>query len=52
MSGSASFLPAGRGFPDRLPSPMIGCNHDLFLAQKIEVGVTAGTSIDDCREVV
>src|SRR5262249_32790110 len=26
-------------------------NHDLFLAQKIQVGVTAGTHIDDCRKV-
>ena len=24
---------------------------DLFLAQKIQVGVTAGTHIDDCRKV-
>jgi hypothetical protein len=27
-------------------------NHDLFLAQKIEVGVTAGASIDDGGKVV
>ena len=28
-----------------------GANENLFLAQKVEVGVTAGTLIDDCRKV-
>ena len=32
--------------------PSIGCNHDLFLAKEIKVGVTAaGTRIDDGGEV-
>ena len=32
--------------------PIFHIVEDLFLAQEIQVGVTAGTRIDDCRKVV
>ena len=47
MSGSASLS----GCPDSQPSAEHWLQDDLFLAQKIQVGVTAGPRIDDGREV-
>ena len=48
--GVGVFLSEGVLTGSRQPS--IGCNHDLLLAQKIQIAVTAdGTRIDDGGEV-
>ena len=39
------------GSGDEKPSGILFHNHDLFLAQQIEVGMAAGTRIDDGGKV-
>jgi hypothetical protein len=49
MSGSDSL--SGEDVLTASRQRSIDCNHDLFLVQKIQVGVTAGSRVDDGREV-